>query len=434
MEKVFCFLFFCFLVFEIKGAEETQHQLSNILNNLRQIEADKQLTSFVDRNQQDKEVEKEANNGVELTQGMMRRIGGEKERERKRDRKQQQREAIATYRKKQRMEKEGARSDPASVSQLEKLRLLRQRRGERSLKHHDNSTKTLFAPNSYERFRENELLVCTKGSWMEEYTQLHNSILDGKSPPKFLVTSCGAHLTHEVHHPCSGWGNQLELLEALLIAAMATKRALLIGGYEVSWVPNLVVSPAINWSFRDAVQKHPQMMNMTWHHVQLLQTLNNCSFNDLEKLTRNEDVLYLAEKEPTGISRRMSELANYIAESTETNITEYFHFWGENISILRQRGCFIRYLVHPGPLLQDAMSTLGVPKFLENNPTSMNIRFGDMSFASLHSHDERLSAGKGVRVVDNVLQIQSIVCCFCCCCFCCFFCCWCSVAIIIHIL
>ena len=184
-----------------------------------------------------------------------------------------------------------------------------------------------------------------------------------------------------------------------------------------------------------------------------------------------------------GVSRKMSELGNYVVTVSAPHIyiniqhasaykgtqthrhrhsvainsfnhyiqnmnkkhSDFIHFWGTDIDTLRQkfvvviviililiivmmvddavnlifsffsfplflRGCFLRYLFHPGPLLLDAMTPLSgspasplltslylsitplpslpVPNFLNNKPVSMNLRFGDVSFSSLHSKDE----------------------------------------------
>lgn len=91
--------------------------------------------------------------------------------------------------------------------------------------------------------KKQKALLCGT-EWQEEYTQLHDDILNNRKPPKYLIYSCGGN-----KYGCGGYGNRLGAITSLFYVAVITGRAFLIDWNSTVPITDYLQPKNIQWNY-----------------------------------------------------------------------------------------------------------------------------------------------------------------------------------------
>lgn len=98
--------------------------------------------------------------------------------------------------------------------------------------------------------KKQKALLCGT-EWQEEYTQLHDDILNNRKPPKYLIYSCGGN-----KYGCGGYGNRLGAITSLFYVAVITGRAFLIDWNSTVPITDYLQPKNIQWNYPTSKLKH----------------------------------------------------------------------------------------------------------------------------------------------------------------------------------
>lgn len=97
--------------------------------------------------------------------------------------------------------------------------------------------------------KRRELLCGSK--WQEDYSQLHDDILNNRRPPKYLVYICGGE-----KYGCGGYGNRLGAIASLFYLSVVTGRAFLIDWNSTVPITEYLQPKNIRWNYPTSKLSH----------------------------------------------------------------------------------------------------------------------------------------------------------------------------------
>ena len=238
--------------------------------------------------------------------------------------------------------------------------------------------------------KQRSLLCGTK--WQEDYIKLHDDILNGRRPPKYLVYFCGGK-----RYGCGGYGNRLGAITSLFYLAVITRRAFLIAWNSTAPISDYLQPKNIKWNFPTSKLGHLKTNYHYWgrgdHDLvnkdSQRSPVNFNLFRDWVEGTDLESYLDSPVEIVTSLwyfapSFRQHKFAERLANEIGVKLR------GHRYSLV---GCAFDFLFERTPGFDKALSV--ARKSLHFKPSlpriGIHIRMGDASSFSQGSFDQRTS-------------------------------------------